>query len=371
MRRTSGAVKGGRICADGVSVVPSFPALVDTVIALGLAWFALSAWVVIGRARADRLRRASARLRRESARELARFAAGTGAFGGWPRRRLRRVAGGELAPASVRATRELVGVEPGRLERRATRRSERGLLALRILARGDSPEAFALIRQARLGGRERVIAGLVAIVSELDSLEADEFLLSVLVAGDHPRSRTATELTHRVPRLRDKLLALAAHPDGAIRYWALMLLANAATEAAVVAAAVEGCGDLEAAVRGAAARVLGAAGSLEPLFALRGLLGDEVFFVRAHAVRAVGELEAGSIAHEAAALLADPNWWVRAAAKEALLALGEDGLEAAAATLHSEDRFAREAAADLVLRLRSAAPTPYEAPFELLAGVAG
>ena len=35
--------------------------------------------------------------------------------------------------------------------------------------------------------------------------------------------------------------------------------------------------------------LLGATGSLEPLVALRGLLADDVFFVRAHAVRAVGE----------------------------------------------------------------------------------
>jgi hypothetical protein len=317
--------------------------------------------VVVGRARYDRLLLGTTR-------DSAGLANGTLALEDLPRIRLRRIAAAELGETSVRAARELVRIEPGRLRRRAARRGDRGLAALRILARGESPHAFDALAEARARGGPKVIGGLVAIAAELDSREADEFLLSVLVAGDHPRSRTVTELAPRAPRLLDELLGLARQPDGAIRYWALMLLANAASEPAVLAAAVEGATDDEASVRGAAARVLGASGSLESLAALRGLLSDDAFFVRAHAVRAVGEIEATSLAPEAAALLADANWWVRAAAKEALFALGDSGYDAAFAMLDDEDRFAREGAADVVFDSGRAA-NEHEIPSRLLEGL--
>ncbi|HXH96979.1 MAG TPA: HEAT repeat domain-containing protein, partial [Gaiellaceae bacterium] len=86
----------------------------------------------------------------------------------------------------------------------------------------------------------------------------------------------------------------------------------------------------------------------EQLPVLRALLRDEVFFVRAHAARAVGELGSQALAAEVARLLGDENWWTRAAAKESLLALGPVGLEAARAMADDEDRFARDGAAEIV-----------------------
>lgn len=317
-------------------------AVAGAAVVLCLIWLALSGWIVIGRARHDRLRR-------WVSDDAARLSNGGPAVWGWSRRRLWRIADGNFGSASAIAARELVRRDSSRLWHRALRRGFGRTHALRVLARGGSPLAFEALGAARADGRPDVIAAVVAIAAEVDTRQADEFLLDVLVSGDHPRSRAATELAPRAQHLVRELLELAGHPDPATRYWALMLLANVAAEPGVRVAAIEGATDTEAPVRSAAARLLGATGSAEVLPVIRSLLADDVFFVRAHAARAVGEAQARPLAGEVAALLADENWWVRAAAKESLLALAESGFEAAVAALHDDDRFARDGAAEVIL----------------------
>jgi HEAT repeat protein len=81
-----------------------------------------------------------------------------------------------------------------------------------------------------------------------------------------------------------------------------------------------------------------------------------VFFVRAHAARAAGEIGAEPLAGDVAALLADTNWWVRSAAKESLFLLGESGLLAASEMLQNEDGFARDSAREVVSSFRRESP---------------
>jgi HEAT repeat protein len=137
-----------------------------------------------------------------------------------------------------------------------------------------------------------------------------------------------------------------------VRYWALMLLRGVASDVRAAAAAVAAAMDPVGSVRAAAARLLGAGGSAGVQPAVRALLADEVFFVRAHAARAAGEIAATQLAGDVALLLSDRNWWVRAAAKESLLMLGQHGMWAASTMLRSEDRFAREGAAEVVASFR-------------------
>jgi hypothetical protein len=312
--------------------------------AVGLlaVWALLGVWIVAGRALYDRRRAAVER-------DTGLFVSGSLAVERVSSRRLQRLAEGDLGPAAREAARELVRRDSGLLLRLAGRRGFRRTPALRVLARGESPLAFACLREARAGGRPAVIAAVVAIAAELDTPAADELLVDVLVAGDHPRSRTATALEGREARLADVLGRLAGDPDPVLRYWALMLLSGAPPSPALVAIAIQRGTDLDARVRAAAARLIGVFGSQEALLVLRGLLADNVFFVRAHAARAAAKLGARSVAREVAALLADENWWVRAAAKESLLALGDAGLDAAVEMLHDPDRFARDGAAEIVL----------------------
>jgi hypothetical protein len=310
-------------------------------------WLVLAVWVLGARRRTDGVARraaADARLIGEDAGVARR----------WSRRRLWHLADGAPGPAAAAAAGELVRRDCVRLVRRARRGGSGGLRALRVVARGGAPNAFDLLLRARAHGTRDAAAAVVAIAAELETPDADRLLLDVLVRGDHPRSRVATELAPRVPRLVGELTALAEDEDAAVRYWALMLLRAAAEERGVRAAAVSRASDPDAPVRGAVARVLGAGGAQETLPVLRSLLADESFFVRAHAARALGELGAESMAGEVAALLADESWWTRAAAKESLFRLGDAGLAAAAAMLTDEDRFARDGAGEVVLAFEQA-----------------
>jgi HEAT repeat protein len=223
---------------------------------------------------------------------------------------------------------------------------------LRVLTRGGSRFAFSLLRTAYVDGTPDVRAAVVAITSEQSAPAADDLLLDILVTGAHPRSRTATELAPRARRLLPDLLELTVDDDPVVRYWALMLLREAASDERVKIAAVDASVDSSGTVRAAAARVLGGTGAHDVQHVVRALLADEVFFVRAHAARAVGEIGAEPLARDVAALLADANWWVRAAAKESLFLLGESGLHAATQMLEDTDGFARDSAREVVSAFR-------------------
>jgi HEAT repeat protein len=318
--------------------------ILDATVALFGVWLALAAWVVGARLHHDE----RIRLRRRDARWLERG----GDARDWSRRRLRRAADGEHSEGAADAARELVRRNGPRLRRQAQRHNQRRAHALRVLTRGGSRFAWDLLRTAYADGTPDVRAAVVAIAAEQNAPAADKLLLDILVSGAHPRSRTATELAPRARRLLPALLELTVDDDSEVRYWALMLLRDAATDERVKGAAVDASVDSSGTVRGAAARVLGAGGAHDVQHVLRTLLGDDVFFVRAHAARAVGETGAESLADDVAALLADANWWVRAAAKESLFLLGESGLRAATEMLEDVDEFARDSAREVVSAFR-------------------
>ena len=318
--------------------------ILDATVVLLVLWLALAAWVVGARLSHDR----NLRLRERDARLLE---LGLDARR-WRRRRLRRTADGRHSEGAADAARELVSRGGPRLRRQAQRRTHRRAHALRVLTRGGSRFSFDLLRAAYVDGTPDVRAAVVAIAAEQTAPAADDLLLDILVTGAHPRSRTATELAPRARRLLPELLALTADDDPEVRYWALMLLRDAADDERVKGAAVDASVDSSGTVRAAAARVLGSTGAHDVQHVLRTLLADEVFFVRAHAARAVGEIGAESLADDIAALLGDTNWWVRAAAKESLFLLGESGLVAASEMLEDADGFARDSAREVVSAFR-------------------
>jgi HEAT repeat protein len=324
------------------------PFVAGATLALLVLWLALAAWVVGARLRHDR-----SRTRRAAD---ARLLAGGADPERWRRHRLWRVADGEWIDGAAEAARELVSRDERRLRRRAHDQGFRRSHALRVLTRGGSPVALILLRSALLTGSPEVRGAIVAIAGEQRDPRADELLLDVLVAGRHPRSRTATELAPRAARLLPSLLALARDDDPEVRYWALMLLREAGDDARAKAAAVAAATDETGTVRSAAARLLGATRATDALHVLRALLADDVFFVRSHAARAAGEIGAEGLADDIAALLADESWWVRAAAKESLLMLDASGLRAAMGMLHHDDAFARDGAREVASAFRRESP---------------
>jgi len=187
------------------------------------------------------------------------------------------------------------------------------------------------------------------LTAELPTRGADLLLLDVLVAGRHPRSRTATELEPRSARIRNELVQLSEHPEATLRFWAVTLLGRDPGDVLVASAVALRASDLDPSVRAAAAEALVQVDREVSAPILRRLLDDSVFYVRAHAARGIGEANLDELAGDVVPLLADSNWWVRAAAKESLLALAAVGFRAAVAALEHADRFARDGALEIVV----------------------
>src|SRR5579864_552080 len=162
--------------------------LIAAVLLAGAAWLGLAAWIVGDRLLYDRRDR-------RIARDVELLATGALDPGRCSWRRLWAVADGGSLLASPIAARELVSRGSSRLLRSARGQGFGRTHALRVLARGGSPEALEELRLARSGGNKDVIAATVAIAGELGSAESDAFLLDVLIAGDNPRSRTADQIS--------------------------------------------------------------------------------------------------------------------------------------------------------------------------------
>ena len=109
------------------------------------------------------------------------------------------------------------------------------------------------------------------------------------------------------------------------------------------------------------------------------LLADPVWYVRAHAARAVGAAEDPAYASLIAPLLADREWWVRTAAKEALQRMGSEVWSSLVPFLDHADAFARNGAAevlqnvgilDSLIVLEAATVRPSAAKIEMLRKIA-
>ncbi len=311
---------------------------------LGTCWVTLASWALGTRYIHDR-----ALLRQGS--DVDALSSGSLRLGDLSRRRLDRIALGASSPTAARAARALERADEAVLLRRAAsgRRKRSRLRALTILVRAGSPHAVDLLRSAVTAGDASVAASAMRLTSELRTHAADILLLDVLVEGRHPRSRTATELEPRAAHIRDELRELALHPDAGLRFWAVTLLGRNALDASSASVVAFRAADVDASVRAAAAEALGKAPPALTQPILRRLLDDDVFFVRAHAARGVGEARITALAGDVLPLLADTNWWVRASARETLLALGADGFRAAVAALDHHDRFARDGALEVVV----------------------
>jgi HEAT repeat protein len=109
--------------------------------------------------------------------------------------------------------------------------------------------------------------------------------------------------------------------------------------------------DPDARVRKAAIASLGRIGDRVAADSAVRLLADSVPFVRAHAARALGELERPDCAPKVAILLGDREWSVRAAAKQSLVAMGTEVWPVLMRCLDHSDGFVRNGAAEVFQNL--------------------
>ena len=83
---------------------------------------------------------------------------------------------------------------------------------------------------------------------------------------------------------------------------------------------------------------------------LSALLADESWVVRSHAAKAAGASCRTNLAARLSELLEDQSWWVRQNAMIALASFGAAAIPPLLAQLHSSDRFARNKAAEALVR---------------------
>ncbi|MBA2352390.1 MAG: HEAT repeat domain-containing protein [Burkholderiales bacterium] len=225
--------------------------------------------------------------------------------------------------------------------------------ALSVLTRIRSPQIHELLRQSLTERDADIAAAAVVLLGRLQDRRAAEILILALCQGRYSRSRIATQLDHFTISLLDLLVPLLVDSSPQVRYWAVSLLSRYRKIGYLGTLIALLADDPDAGVREAVAQTLGTIGGPPAPPALLKLLGDSSGVVRAHAARALGQLGRTDFASSITRLLADRDWAVRLAARESLVALGPAARRAVTAELNSPDTFARDSAAEVLLKLPS------------------
>ncbi len=172
-------------------------------------------------------------------------------------------------------------------------------------------------------------------------------LLDALTADTIPAGRVAGLLeSFRCATAREMIEGKAQAKDPALRYWAAYLLGSLADprSAPVIERLAR---DPNEDVRANAAEALAGFPGDE---LLSELLADESWVVRSHAAKAAGASCRMDLAAHLSELLEDQSWWVRQNAMIALAGFGAAAIPPLLAQLHSSDRFARNKAAEALVR---------------------
>ena len=269
-----------------------------------------------------------------------------------PRRLLERAVADPSTPAPVAKlfTARLLEHHGAQLVREArgeTGRRWRRVRALTVLTRARSANAVPLLAEALESGDEELVAAVVPLLGELGELDSSAVLVRALRTNAFARSRVAAQLDESSRPIPQLLLPLLGDGDSQVRYWGVALLARYAGAEAIERELVRSATDPDPSVRAAAVEGLARRRTQAAGLTAAALLEDPVWFVRAHAARALRDLNGGN-GPAVASLLADRSWWVRAAAKETLEARPGLALELLLAYLDHEDEFARNGAAEVL-----------------------
>lgn len=223
------------------------------------------------------------------------------------------------------------------------------IAALRILTRAGWAAAFPLLEQALESEDESVVAAAVTTLGELSDRRASELLVGALRRDLFPRSRIAAQLDTFPVAIPSLLVPLLGEFESQLRFWGATLLGRYAGDTAVDLELAVATGDEDPSVRAAAVESLASGGGPAAIGAALALLDDPVWFVRAHAARALRAFERDDLAAAVAPLLADEAWWVRSAAKETLEARpASAALDMLVDYLEHPDQFARNGAAEVL-----------------------
>jgi HEAT repeat protein len=262
---------------------------------------------------------------------------------------------------------------------RSPRANWRRVSALRLLAHQGYSGIVPLLAQAITDADSEIVGAAIAILGRLPDLKAADLLINALKTGQYPPSRVATYLDQFPIALPAQLRPLLHHADATVRYWGVTLLARHRQTPGLEQELVALTHDAAPLVRRAAIASLARVNVDAAVTAARPMLTDEVWYVRAHAARAIAEAEDPDLATEVAPLLADREWWVRTAAKDALQRMGSEVWSTLVPFLDHEDQFARNGAAevlqnigilDSLIVLEAATARPSQTKLEMLKKIA-
>ena len=240
---------------------------------------------------------------------------------------------------------------------------EQGVIA-HYLRETKSPLKWSRAHALRLLGELKVPASVPALLAALEDKDpdvrnvaaralgkmklqaAEEALVGLL--GKHEQSVSARIAAICIEMgARTAPLLIRALRDGTpkARFWAARILGEI-REARAARSLGDALLDPEPDVRSAAAWALGSVADPSTSGMVETALRDPVWFVRAHAAEALGKIGDASKAGSLGRMLEDRSWWVRKNALDALVRLGEPGKAAFQDALTSNDRFARDCAAE-------------------------
>jgi HEAT repeat protein len=264
------------------------------------------------------------------------------------------------------ALREILDIDPGvraqlvsgglasRVARELT--GSRGkwhrVAAAGVLGLLQSESSIGSLRRALGDGDPDVAYAAAQALAAYSSPVAYAALLFALTKDRLPAPRIAGLLeAFRCPEARELIERRAESENPRVRYWVAYLLGSLADPRSAPALELL-AHDPDEDVRANAAESL-ASFPNEPL--LGRLLDDESWVVRSHAAKAAGATRLEGLAPRLAELLEDRSWWVRQNAMLALTSLGATAVPSLLTQLHCDDRFARNKAAEALIRIGYAA----------------
>jgi HEAT repeat protein len=240
---------------------------------------------------------------------------------------------------------------------------EQGVIA-DYLRETKSPLKWSRAHALRLLGELKVPASVPALLAALEDKDpdvrnvaaralgrmklqaAEEALVGLL--GKHEQSVSARIAAICIQMgTRTAPLLIRALRDGTpkARFWAARILGEI-KEARAARSLGDALLDPEPDVRSAAAWALGSVADRSTAGMVEAALRDPVWYVRAHAAEALGRVGDPSVTGALGRMLEDRSWWVRKNALDALVLMGEPAKPALYAALESNDRFARDCAAE-------------------------
>ena len=253
--------------------------------------------------------------------------------------------GAEGLKEKIVALYDLAGFRERRTRQLRSRRKSRRMEAARRLGRIGDPGSVDALEGLLDDAREEVREAALFALGRIGTRRALEAMLDGLESGGRwSQEKVAEAVEEAGEESRGVLLELLASDNPRHRAFAAEVLGVVGGEEEALrleAALANGSVD----VRARAAASLGRMGRASFRPALIQALEDPAWEVRAQAARALGRMGAEEDAPLLARALRDPEWWVRNNAAAALRELGAAGECSLVEALWSEDRFARETAA--------------------------